>query len=236
MKIINLFVIGLVFLGLACTDMNGQVELKTKQDSLAYAIGLQWGKNLKTDDLMLNTTLIKSGIEDSFKDAPKLKDEQIQSILTALQQDIQDKRMKKQQEDAATNQKKADEFLAANKTKDGVKTTASGLQYIVLKEGTGTSPKATDKVKVHYEGKLIDGKVFDSSIKRGEPITFPLNGVIPGWTEGLQLMKEGGKYRFFIPPGLAYGAQGSGAIGPNEVLIFDVDLIAVNPPDEKSKK
>lgn len=236
MKIINLFVIGLVFLGLACTDMNGQVELKTKQDSLAYAIGLQWGKNLKTDSLMLNTSIIKNGIEDSFKDAPKLSDEQIQVILTSLQQDIQAKRMKKQQEEAATNQKKADDFLAANKTKDGVKTTASGLQYIVLKEGTGVSPKATDKVKVHYEGKLIDGKVFDSSIKRGEPITFPLNGVIPGWTEGLQLMKEGAKYRFFIPPGLAYGAQGSGAIGPNEVLIFDVDLIAVNPPEEKSSK
>jgi len=229
MKIINFLVIGLVFMGLACTDMNGQVEIKTKQDSLAYAIGLQWGKNLKTDDLILNTTVIKQGIEDSFKDAPKFTDEQIQTILTSLQQELQDKRMKQQQEAATGNLKKGEVFLEQNKTKEGVKATPSGLQYKVLKEGTGKSPVSTDKVKVHYHGTLIDGKVFDSSVQRGEPITFPLNGVIPGWTEGLQLMKEGGKYRFFIPAGLAYGAQGSGAIGPNEVLIFDVDLIEVNP-------
>jgi FKBP-type peptidyl-prolyl cis-trans isomerase len=233
MKIINIFIIATIFLGLACSDMNGQVEMKTKQDSVAYAIGLQWGKSLKLDSLMLNAALIKSGIEDAFKDAPKLTDAQIQTIMTALQQEIQDKRIKKQQEAATANLDAGNKFLEANKKKDGVKTTASGLQYIVLKEGTGASPKSTDKVKVHYEGKLIDGKVFDSSIKRGEPITFPLNGVIPGWTEGLQLMKEGGKCRFFIPPALAYGAQGSGAIGPNEVLIFDVELIAVNPKDEK---
>lgn len=233
MKIINLFVIVAVFLGLACTDMNGQVELKTQKDSLAYAIGLQWGKNLKTDDLLLNTTLIKAGIEDSFKDAPKLKDEEVQKLLVALQQQMQEKRMKKQQEEATTNLKAGNDFLAANKTKPGVMTTASGLQYMILQKGTGTSPKSTDKVEVHYEGKLINGDIFDSSIKRGKPITFPLNGVIPGWTEGLQLMKEGAKYRFFIPPALAYGAQGSGAIGPNEVLIFDVELIAVNPKDSK---
>lgn len=229
MKIINLLVAGLVFLSLACSDTNAQVELKTKQDSLAYAIGNQWGKNLKTDDLMLNTDLIKQGIDDSFKDDAKLTDEQIQAVLMTLQQEVQEKRMKKQQEAAAGNIKKAEDFLAANKTKEGVKTTASGLQYKVLTAGTGKSPVATDKVEVHYHGTLTDGSVFDSSVQRGEPITFPLNGVIPGWTEGLQLMKEGGKVRFFIPPGLAYGAQGSGAIGPNEVLIFDVDLITVNP-------
>ena len=229
MKIINLLVIGLVFFSLACSDTTAQVELKTKQDSLAYAIGNQWGKNLKTDDLLLNTDLIKQGIDDSFKGAEKLTEAQIQAVLTTLQSEIQEKRMKKQNEAASTNIKKAESYLAANKSKDGVKTTASGLQYKVLKEGTGKSPIATDKVKVHYHGTLTDGSVFDSSVERGEPITFPLNGVIPGWTEGLQLMKEGGKVRFFIPPALAYGAQGSGAIGPNEVLIFDVDLIEVNP-------
>lgn len=229
MKIINLLVIGLVFFSLACSDTNAQVELKSKQDSLAYAIGTQWGKNLKTDDLMLNTDLIKQGIDDAFKGASKLTDDQLQSVLMGLQQEIQEKRMKEQQAAATNNIKKADEFLAANKSKDGVKTTASGLQYKVLKEGSGKSPVATDKVEVHYHGTLTDGTVFDSSVERGEPITFPLNGVIPGWTEGLQLMKEGGKVRFFIPPALAYGAQGSGAIGPNEVLIFDVDLIEVNP-------
>ncbi|MFA7325801.1 MAG: FKBP-type peptidyl-prolyl cis-trans isomerase [Candidatus Kapaibacterium sp.] len=229
MKIINLLVIGLVFFSLACSDTTAQVELKTKQDSLAYAIGNQWGKNLKTDDLILNTDLIKQGIDDSFKDAAKLTDEQIQSVLMTLQSEIQEKRMKQQQEAASSNIKKAEAFMAANKSKEGVLTTASGLQYKVLKAGTGKSPVATDKVEVHYHGTLTDGSVFDSSVERGEPITFPLNGVIPGWTEGLQLMKEGGKVRFFIPPALAYGAQGSGAIGPNEVLIFDVDLLKVNP-------
>lgn len=231
MKIINFLVIGLVFMGLACTDMNGQVEIKTKQDSLAYAIGLQWGKNLKTDELVLSTDVIKQGIEDSYKDASKLTEAQIQGILTTFQQERQEKMMKAQQEAGAGNLKKGELFLAQNKTKEGVKTTPSGLQYKVLKAGEGKSPVSTDKVKVHYHGTLIDGKVFDSSVDRGEPITFPLNGVIPGWTEGLQLVKESGKVRLFIPAGLAYGAQGSGAIGPNEVLIFDVDLIKVNPTE-----
>lgn len=123
---------------------------------------------------------------------------------------------------------KGEAFLKENSTKEGVKVTPSGLQYIVLKEGTGKNPKATDTVEVNYEGKLLDGSVFDSSYKRGESISFPLNRVIPGWTEGVQLMKEGAKYRFFIPSKLAYGSRGAGgAIGPDETLIFDVELIKV---------
>jgi len=123
---------------------------------------------------------------------------------------------------------KGQAFLAANAKKDGVKTTASGLQYEVLKPGTGKSPKATDTVQVNYRGTTIDGKEFDSSYKRGEPIEFPLNRVIPGWTEGVQLMKEGATYRFFIPSNLAYGPASAGsAIGPNETLIFDVELLKV---------
>ena len=129
---------------------------------------------------------------------------------------------------AETPLEKGEKFLAENKSKEGVKTTASGLQYKVVKEGTGKSPAATDNVLVHYEGKLLDGTVFDSSIKRGEPISFPLNRVIPGWTEGLQLMKEGGKSTLYIPSKLAYGASGAGgAIGPNETLIFEVELIKI---------
>ena len=124
---------------------------------------------------------------------------------------------------------KGEKFLAENKTKEGVKTTASGLQYKITKEGTGKSPAATDTVLVHYEGKLLDGSVFDSSIKRGEPISFPLNRVIPGWTEGLQLIKEGGKATLYIPSKLAYGPRGAGgAIGPDETLIFEVELIKIN--------
>ena len=124
---------------------------------------------------------------------------------------------------------KGEKFLAENKSKEGVKTTASGLQYKITKEGTGKSPAATDRVLVHYEGKLLDGTVFDSSIKRGEPIAFPLNRVIPGWTEGLQLIKEGGKAILYIPSKLAYGASGTpgGPIGPNETLIFEVELIKI---------
>lgn len=229
MKLMNLFVIGTILFGIACTDMQGQVELKTEQDSLAYAIGMQWGKNLMVDDLKLNSDVIKAGLEDAYKEAPKLTDAEMQAILTNLQQKLQDKRMKEQQQASSKNLETANQFLEKNKTAEGVKTTASGLQYKVLKEGNGVSPKATDNVKVHYHGTLLDGKVFDSSVERGQPAEFPLNRVIPGWTEGLQLMKKGAKYRFFIPPGLAYGAQGAGSIGPNSLLIFDVELIDVNP-------
>ena len=130
---------------------------------------------------------------------------------------------------AETPLEKGEKFLAENKTKEGVKTTASGLQYKITKEGTGKSPAATDTVLVHYEGKLLDGSVFDSSIKRGEPISFPLNRVILGWTEGLQLIKEGGKATLYIPSKLAYGPRGAGgAIGPDETLIFEVELIKIN--------
>jgi FKBP-type peptidyl-prolyl cis-trans isomerase len=129
---------------------------------------------------------------------------------------------------AQTALEKGEKFLAENKSKEGVKTTASGLQYKIVKEGTGKSPQATDSVLVHYEGKLLDGSVFDSSIKRNEPISFPLNRVIPGWTEGLQLLKEGGKAILYIPSKLAYGSRGAGgAIGPDETLIFEVELLKV---------
>ncbi len=135
----------------------------------------------------------------------------------------------KQASEGVENVKKGEEFLAANAKKEGVKTTASGLQYLVLKSGKpdGKSPKSTDKVKVHYHGTKIDGTVFDSSVERGEPITFALNEVIPGWTEGVQLMKEGDKFKFFIPSKLAHGENGPPKIGPNAVLIFEVELLSI---------
>ncbi len=159
----------------------------------------------------------------------QLTDAEMKDALDQFRKDLMAKMEAKQKSAGDGNKKAGEAFLATNGKKPDVKTTASGLQYRVLKAGKGTkSPKATDTVKVHYHGTLIDGTVFDSSVERGEPISFPLNGVIPGWTEGVQLMKEGDKFQFTIPSKLAYGEQGAGGkIGPNATLIFDVELIAI---------
>jgi FKBP-type peptidyl-prolyl cis-trans isomerase len=148
-----------------------------------------------------------------------------------LQKSAMAKAEEKQIAAAEKNLKAGEAFLAANAKKEGVKTTASGLQYKVIKAGTGASPKPTDIVKVHYTGTLVDGTVFDSSVQRGEPATFPVNGVIPGWTEALQLMKVGDKWQLVIPSKLAYGEQGPRAIGPNSTLIFDVELLGIEKSD-----
>jgi FKBP-type peptidyl-prolyl cis-trans isomerase FklB len=158
-----------------------------------------------------------------------LTDEEVKATLMAYKQRRDAEQMKVVQQLGETNGKAGVAYLAENAKKAGVKTTASGLQYEVVQEGTGATPKAEDQVKVHYEGKLLDGTVFDSSIARNEPATFPLNQVIAGWTEGVQLMKEGAKYTFTIPAALAYGETGSGPIPANSTLIFSVELIKVNP-------
>ncbi|HWS27505.1 MAG TPA: FKBP-type peptidyl-prolyl cis-trans isomerase, partial [Xanthomonadales bacterium] len=154
---------------------------------------------------------------------------EMQEVSNQFRTIVQTKRQAAQAKAATENKAKGDEFLAKNKTAPGVKTTESGLQYSVIKEGTGAKPKATDQVKVHYVGTLLNGTKFDSSIDRGQPATFPLNGVIPGWTEALQLMTVGSKYKLVIPGSLAYGEQGQpqGGIGPNEVLIFEVELLEI---------
>ena len=148
-----------------------------------------------------------------------------------MEKSLRAKAEEKQKATAEKNLKAGEAFIAANAKKEGVKTTASGLQYKVIKTGTGASPKLTDTVKVHYHGTLIDGTVFDSSVQRGEPVTFPVNGVIPGWTEALQLMKVGDKWQLVIPAKLAYGEDGSGPIGPNSVLIFEVELLDIEKPE-----
>ena len=165
------------------------------------------------------------GMKDGFKNENQFTDEEMQAAFGIL-----DSMVKAHQDQILNDEKKAgSEFLARNKKEPGVIETPSGLQYKVIVEGTGASPKATDKVKVHYTGKTLDGNVFDSSVERGEPITFPLNGVISGWTEGLQLMKEGGKSILYIPYNLAYGERGNQGIKPGACLIFEVELIEVNP-------
>lgn len=192
-------------------------------DKLSYAWGLAMGRQLKGMGVEnLNADDFKDAVKCAFDETePAMPVEEAQKLINDYLEDLQ-----KKAEAAARAEGEA--FLAENGKKADVKTTASGLQYIVVKEGEGAQPTAEDEVTVHYTGKLINGQVFDSSVNRGEPATFPLNRVIPGWTEGVQLMKEGAKYTFFIPSDLAYGPQGvPGAIPPHSTLIFDVELIKV---------
>lgn len=192
-------------------------------DKLSYAWGLAMGQQLHGMGVKeLNVADYTDAVKDVFEgNEPKMPLEEAQKIITEFLQDLQEKA------DAAAKAIGA-KFLEENKKNSGVKETATGLQYVVEKEGEGIQPSATDEVTVHYTGKLLNGQVFDSSVSRGEPATFPLNRVIPGWTEGVQLMKEGAKYTFFIPSDLAYGAQGvPNAIPPHSTLMFEVELIKV---------
>lgn len=197
------------------------------EDKASYIIGFNLGSNLKQQEIPVSTELIVKGLRDGLGGAKGLlTEEEIQASMTEFQQQMMAKQQAKMAEVGAKNKKEADEFLAANKSKQGVVTTASGLQYQILTPGNGPTPKETDKVTVHYKGTLLDGTTFDSSYDRGEPATFQVNQVIPGWVEALQLMKVGSKVKLFIPPALAYGEQGAGQeIGPNSMLVFEVELL-----------
>ena len=195
-------------------------DLKDPKQKLSYAIGTGIGANFKKQGVEVDTSALLAGINDALAGKLAMTDAEINTTLTNARAEL----VAKQQ---AANSSAGDAYLAANGKKEGVKTTASGLQYKVITPGTGKTPASKDTVKVHYEGTLIDGTVFDSSIKRGEPATFPVNGVIAGWTEALLLMKEGAKYQLVIPPKLAYGVAGQGPIPPNAVLVFEVELIDV---------
>jgi FKBP-type peptidyl-prolyl cis-trans isomerase FklB len=200
-------------------------ELKDNKDKASYSIGLNIGSNLKRQNVELNTDAFMAGMKDALDGKkPLLNDQEVKEAMTNLEKDMQQKQAAAAQKNLAEGEK----FLEENKKKPGVKTTASGLQYKVEKEGTGAQPKATDTVTVNYRGTLINGTEFDSSYKRGQPATFPVSGVIKGWTEALQLMKTGAKYQLFIPPNLAYGERSAGReIPPNSTLIFDVELLDV---------
>jgi FKBP-type peptidyl-prolyl cis-trans isomerase FklB len=202
--------------------------LKTDKDKTSYALGMNAGTNFKQQSIDINTDVFVKGLKDALSGAkPLLTDDEMRSTLTALQKEMMAKQTEKMQALGVKNKKEGEAFLAENKKKEGVITLPSGLQYKIIKEGTGKVPKAADTVTTNYRGTLIDGTEFDSSYKRGEPATFPVNGVIPGWTEALQLMKTGSKWQLFIPSNLAYGERGTGPIGPNAVLLFDVDLISI---------
>lgn len=234
MKLFPVMMVGLLA---ACNKGGGKVDLSKDTDKVGYAIGMSIGKNLKKEGAEVSTSALAMGLEDGFTDKPaQLTDEQIREAMTAFQQKMMAKQQEKMmgaqapKDDAAgqKNEEAGTAFLAENAKKSGVKTTDSGLQYIEVSAGKGKSPKATDTVSVNYKGTLIDGTVFDSSYDRGQPASFPVNQVIPGWTEALQLMKEGSKYKLFIPSKLAYGPRGAGEkIGPNSTLIFEVELLKV---------
>ncbi len=214
-------VIMVIGLGTAC---NKKADLGSDKGKASYGIGMQIGQNMKAQGVDVDPTAVAAGMSDALagKEAA-VKQEDIQKSMQVLQEQT----MKKAQETADKNKGAGEAFLTANKAKEGWKTTASGLQYLVEKEGTGKTPKATDTVKVHYTGTLTTGEKFDSSVDRGEPAEFPVNGVIKGWTEALQLMKVGGKVKLAIPSDLAYGASGRPGIPPNSVLLFDVELLDV---------
>jgi FKBP-type peptidyl-prolyl cis-trans isomerase len=219
----------LVTILLAAATLRGQTNLSNRLDSISYALGMDVGRNIGKLDMGLQAEMIYQGIKDAFEGKEgAMSEEQVQALMQAFQNEARNAQMKAQQEAGQAAQARGEAFLAENAQRDSVSVTASGLQYQVIREGTGPKPSAESTVKVHYEGRLLDGKVFDSSYQRGEPIEFPLNGVIPGWTEGLQLMSAGAKYRLYIPAALAYGSRGAGQdIGPNEALIFDVELLEV---------
>ncbi|MDX8413868.1 MAG: FKBP-type peptidyl-prolyl cis-trans isomerase [Mariprofundales bacterium] len=203
--------------------------LTSESSRFSYAVGMNFANSLAQFPVPLDKAALLAAIESALNHGkaemtPKEAQQTIQSVMKKQQEKVMFKR--KAQGDK--NKNAGIEFLAENAKKDGVKNTASGLQYTILREGDGERPKASDTVKVNYKGTLLDGTTFDSSYDRGEPISFPLNGVIKGWTEGLQLIKVGGKIRLFIPSDLAYGSRGAGGkIGPNATLIFDVELLAI---------
>ncbi len=203
-------------------------DLTNPVQRTSYAIGVDMATSLKARDVTLDPKAVAAGIADTLAGKPALKDQEVRETLTKLNTELSVKAQAQNQAEAAKNLKEGEAFLAANAKKDGVKTTANGLQYKILKTGSGPSPKVTDTVKVHYHGTLIDGTVFDSSVERGEPVTFPVNRVIAGWTEALQMMKVGDKWQLFIPAKLAYGERSpSPKIGPNSTLIFDVELLGI---------
>ncbi|MEX0720351.1 MAG: FKBP-type peptidyl-prolyl cis-trans isomerase [Balneolaceae bacterium] len=221
-----------VVLLISACNQNGanstEATLDTKVDSVSYALGYQNGKFLTQQGITdLNSNAFSAGLNTGLSDADaQISDMEAQQVIQSYIQEIS-------MQQGSENLEEGESFLAENLENEDVVETESGLQYKVIEEGTGESPSATDVVRVDYEGKLVNGEIFDSSYQRGEPIEFPLSGVIPGWTEGVQLMKEGATYEFYIPGNLAYGEnppQGS-PIGPNATLIFKVELLEINPEE-----
>jgi FKBP-type peptidyl-prolyl cis-trans isomerase FklB len=230
--------------GTAAKSATAAAPLTTAKQKFSYALGMQigggLGANLKKQNVDVDWSLVGQGMKDSAMGTKtRLTQEEMKTVLTAKQAEVQKQQQEKQAAAGAKNKAEGDAFLAANKSKDGVVTTASGLQYKILSAGNGPKPAASDSVKCNYKGTLINGTEFDSSYKRGQPATFGVSQVIKGWTEALQLMPVGSKWQLFIPSSLAYGERGAGGdIGPDETLIFEVELLSIEekPKDAKPEE
>jgi FKBP-type peptidyl-prolyl cis-trans isomerase FklB len=228
-RMVALSAAAVLLMASGCTAQEKKPELNSLKDKISYGIGLNIGKDFKEQSIDIDVKLLARGINDSLTGSePALTEEQMREAFEAFQKEMVAKQEAKSKELADKNQTAGEAFLAENAKKEGVVTLPSGLQYKVIEEGSGKTPKASDTVTVNYRGTLATGEEFDSSYKRGEPATFPVSGVIAGWTEALQLMKEGAKWQLVIPPSLAYGERAAGpVIGPNSTLVFEVELIKV---------
>jgi FKBP-type peptidyl-prolyl cis-trans isomerase FklB len=232
MKSRVIVVLGILFL-VSQVGAQEKLVLKNQKEKVSYMIGIDIGGNLKKQSIDIDPNILLKGVQDGLAGSKSLlSDQEIQETMIALKKDI----MAKREEIAKKNKADGEAFLAENKKKEGVKTLPSGLQYKVIKEGTDKKPKANDTVTANYRGTLIDGTEFDSSYKHGQPVAFRVSGVIPGWTEALQLMGEGAKWQIFVPSNLAYGERGAGiVIGPNATLIFEVELISIKEKAQEKK-
>lgn len=228
--------LALALAGSVSTTM-AAVTLDTEEAKLSYSIGTDLGSNFKAQNINVNSDAFMAGMTDALSGKkPQLTKAEMKQTLQNFQKKMLMKRLAQYKKSAEKNKKEGDAFLKANKAKPGVVTLASGLQYKVLAKGAGQSPTKEDAVTVEYTGKLLNGKVFDSSDKAGKPATFKVTQVIPGWTEALQLMKVGSKWEIYVPSKLAYGARGiGGPIGPNETLVFQIKLISIEKDQKKNK-
>jgi FKBP-type peptidyl-prolyl cis-trans isomerase FklB len=243
MKVRWTVVLGVLFLASQSLAAE-EPALKTQKEKLSYAIGMNIGSNMKQQGVEIDLEIMMKALKDTLAgNKPKLSEQEIKDTLAAFQKEQKIKEEKMLKALAEKNKKEGDAYLGQNKKKDGVKVLPSGLQYKVLKEGTGRKPKATDTVSVQYKGTFVDGTEFDSSYRRGKAAEFPVRGLIPAWTEALQLMPEGSKWLIVVPPLIGYGDKGSPpVIGPNATLVFEMELLAITDkspeksPEKKPEK